>query len=121
MAEGLSVAAANTLLDALLTAYPWAKLHIGAPGPNGTANPAVETTRKQPTFGAAANALKTTTADVVWSAVAAAEDFTHFSFWTLSAAGSFGFSGLVTANALLIGDVFTIPTGELDVVFPVAS
>jgi hypothetical protein len=121
MAEGLSVAAANALLDSLLTTYPWAKLHVGAPGANGTANPAVETTRKQPTFGAATGALKTTTADTVWSAVAATEDFTHITFWTLSAGGSFGFSGLITANAMLIGDNFTIPIGELDVTFPVAS
>lgn len=121
MAEGLSVAAANTLLDSLLTTYPWAKLHVGAPGANGTANAAVETTRKQPTFGSAANALKTTTADTVWLAVAAPEDFTHITFWTASSGGSFGCSGLITANAVLAGDTFTIPTGELDITFPVAS
>lgn len=121
MAEGLSVAAANTLLDTLLTAYPWAKLHIGAPGPNGTANPAVETTRKQPTMAAAAGALKTNSADVVWPNVAAAEDFTHITFWTASSNGSFGCSGVISANAMLIGDTFTIPIGELDVTFPVAS
>jgi hypothetical protein len=121
MAEGLSVAAANTLLDTLLTAYPWVKLYVGPPGASGTANAAAETTRKQPTFGAAANALKTTTADTVWTSVAAAEDYTHIGGWSASSAGNFGWSGTVSANAVLIGDVFTIPTGELDVSLSVAS
>jgi hypothetical protein len=121
MAEGLSVAAANTLLDTLLTAYPWVKLYVGAPGANGTANAAAETTRKQPTMGAAANALKTSTADTVWSSVATAEDFTHIGGWSAQTNGSFGWSGTISANAVLIGDNFTIPTGELDVTFPVAS
>jgi hypothetical protein len=121
MAEGLSAAAANTLLDSLLTAYPWAKLHVGAPGANGTANPATETTRKQPTFAAAANASKTTTADTVWPNVAGTEDYTHISFWSASTGGNFGCSGLVTANAMVINDEFTIPAGDIDITFPVAS
>lgn len=121
MAEGLSVAAANTLLDSLTLAYPWVKLHVGAPGSNGTSNAAVETTRKQPTFASAVNALKTTSAETVWSNVAAAEDYTHFSTWSAQSNGSFGFSGTISANAMLIGDVFTIPIGELDITFPVAS
>lgn len=121
MAEGLSVAAANALLDKLLTDYSWVKLYIGPPGANGTANAAVETTRRQPTMGAASNALKTSTADTVWSAVAASEDFTHIGGWSASSNGSFGWSGTISANAVLIGDVFTIPIGELDVTFPVAS
>lgn len=121
MAEGLSVAAANTLLDSLITAYPWVKLHVGAPGAAGTTNPAAETTRKQPTFGAASNALKTTTADTVWTGLATAEDFTHITGWSASSGGNFGWSGTITANAVLIGDTFTIPTGELDVTFLVAS
>lgn len=121
MAEGLSVAAANALLDQLVTAYPWVQRHTGAPGPNGTANVAADAARRQPTFGPASGALKTTTADTVWNNASAAEDYTHITGWSASSAGSFGWSGVVTANAVLIGDNFTIPAGELDVTFPVAS
>lgn len=121
MAVGFSTAAANTHLDAQGTAYSWIKLHTGDPGGDGTANPAAETTRKQATWGSAASAAKTTTADLTWSSVAGAEDYTHFSMWSASTAGNFGGSGTVTANAVTVGDTFTIPAGELDLTLPVAS
>ncbi|GAA2673840.1 hypothetical protein GCM10010400_39960 [Streptomyces aculeolatus] len=121
MAVGFSTAAANTHLDAQGTAYPWIKLHVGDPGAAGTSNPATETTRKQATWGAASSAAKTTTADLEWTGVSGAEDFTHFSMWSASTAGAFGGSGTVTANAVASGDTFTIPAGELDLTLPVAS
>lgn len=121
MAVGFSVAAANSALDAQGTAYPWVKLHTGDPGASGTSNAATETTRKQATWGSAAAAAKTTTADLVWTSVAGSEDFTHVSYWTASSGGSFGGSGTVTANAVSLGDTFTIPAGELDLSIPTAS
>jgi hypothetical protein len=121
MTVGFSTAAANTHLDNTGTTYPWVKLHIGDPGAAGASNVATETTRKQATWGSAASASKTTTADLVWTGVAGTEDFTHFSLWTASTAGSFGGSGTITANAVTSGDTFTIPTGSLTLTLPVAA
>ena len=121
MAEGLGAAGANTALDALLAAYPWVKLHVGAPGAAGTANPAVHTERKQATWTAAAAGAASNSAQLQWTDVDGAEDFTHFTCWSASTAGNFGFSGTVTANAVLVGDTFTINTGDQDVSFPLAS
>lgn len=121
MAEGFSLAAANTHLDNQVTAYPYFKLHVGAPGPNGTANAATETTRKNPAFAAASGASKASSADAVWTGVSGTEDYTHWSQWSSPTAGTFGGSGTVTANAVTVGDTFTIPAGQLVLTLPVAS
>ncbi|MCZ4602920.1 hypothetical protein O3S80_03865 [Streptomyces sp. Lzd4kr] len=121
MAVGFSTAAANTHLDNQGTTYPWIKLHTGDPGADGTANAAAEATRKQATWASAASATKTTSADLTWTGVSGTEDYTHFSMWTASTAGSFGGSGTVTATAVTAADTFTIPAGELDLTLPVAS
>lgn len=121
MATGFSTAGANTHLDNEGTAYPWVKLHVGSPGAAGTTNAAVETNRKQATWGSASSASKTTTADLVWTSVAGTEQYTHFSLWSASTAGNFGGSGTITANAVTAGDTFTIPTGSLTLTLPVAS
>lgn len=121
MAEGFSVAAANSAIDALLVAYPWIKLHTGAPGSAGTTNAATETTRKQGTYAAASAGAATTSADTDWTNVAGTEDYTHVSGWSASTAGNFGWSGTITANAVTAGDNFTIPAGDLDFSLPTAS
>ena len=121
MTVGFATAAANTHLDNQGTTYPWIKLHVGDPGAAGTANPAVETTRKQATWSAASGAAKTTTAALEWTNVAGTEDYTHYSQWTASTGGTFGGSGTVTANAVTTADTFTIPAGDLDLSLPVAS
>lgn len=121
MAVGFSTAAANTHLDNTGSTYSWVKLHIGDPGGAGTSNVATETTRKQATWASASSASKATSADLVWTGVAGSEDFTHFSLWTASTAGSFGGSGVITANAVTAGDTFTIPSGSLTLSLSVAS
>ncbi len=121
MAEGLTVAGANAQLDALVALYPWFKLHIGVPGASGTTNAAVETTRKQGSFAAAASAVVSTNAALTWTGVSGAEDYTHYSMWTASTGGTCGHTGTVTANAVLAGDTFTIPSGDLDISYPTAS
>lgn len=121
MAVGFSTAAANTALDNQGTAYSWVKLHVGDPGGSGTANAAVETTRKQATWASASAGSKATSADLVWTGVAGTEDFTHFSLWSASTAGNFGGSGTITANAVTSGDTFTIPSGSLTLSLSVAS
>lgn len=121
MAEGWGAAAANAALDTLGSTYPWIKLHVGAPGSNGTANAAAETTRKQATFGAASGGAMTTTAQLQWTNVAGSEDYTHYSMWSASTGGTFGHSGTVTANAVAGGDTFTILVGDFDVTLPLAA
>ncbi len=121
MAEGFGSAGANTALDALGAAYPWVKLHVGAPGSAGTANAATETTRKQATWAAASGGVLSTNATLTWTSVAGSEDFTHFTLWTASTAGTFGASGTITANAVTAGDTFVIASGDIDVSLTLAS
>lgn len=131
MAVGLAAALANEILNAIcrnaaLTTLPqaalWVQLHVGDPGAAGTANVAAETDRIQGTFGTnAAGGLISNTAVLTWSGVAGAEDYTHWSAWTASTSGTFRFSGLMTSNAVLVGDDFVIPIGDLDVSFGVAA
>jgi hypothetical protein len=133
MAVGISAAIANDILDALakndaFTTLPvsavWIKLHVADPGSAGTSNAAGNTTRKQATFGSAASGGSiSNTADIAWSTgeVTTSEDYSHYSAWTASTAGTFLFSGVITANAVTSGDQFTIPTGSLTLSLTVAS
>lgn len=122
MAEGLSPTAAGEMLTTFKTNYTWVKLHVGAPGAAGTANPAGNTTRQQATWTASVTTqAMANTNTITWTGVSTSEDYTHVSIWTASTAGTFGGSGVVTANAVTSGDTFTIPIGDLDVTLPVAS
>lgn len=129
MAVGLASGTANAILDALCRSVTWAepdavwvKLHVGDPGAAGTSNPAVETDRVQATFGnAAAGGAISNTVQLQWVGVAGTEDYTHFSAWTASSGGTFLFSGTITANAVTIGDTFTVPIGDLDVTLTIAA
>ncbi len=121
MALGWSATAGNAALTSLTGTYTWIKLHTGDPGANGTANAATETTRKQATWGTAASGAITTTAALTWSGVAGSEDYTHFTVWSASTAGTFGFSGTITAAAVTAGDNFTIAIGDLDLSLTLAS
>lgn len=121
MADGISTTAANTLLDSLVAAYPWVKLHTGAPGASATANAATETTRKQVTWAAASGASVANSATVTWTSISGSQDATDFSAWTASSGGTFGFSGTITAAAYTAGDTYQVAIGGLTVSFTVAS
>jgi hypothetical protein len=131
MADGLSVAEANALLAAQYqgTSYAaagfWVQLHIGAPGPAGTANIAVNNTRKNAAacFGTSPSGGSIANSAVIgpWLSVPASETYTHATFWTASTAGSFLRSGSITAAAVTIGDDFDIPAGDLTSSFPTAA
>lgn len=121
MPTSWSATAGNAALDTLRTNYTWVQLHVGEPGANGTANVATETDRVQATWGTASGGTFSNSAQLQWSNVAGSEDYTHFTVWTASSAGTFGFSGTITANAVVAGDTFTIPTGDLDVSLTLAS
>ena len=124
MAVGMSEATANAVLNAYwnqtnITAPTaiWLQLHVGDPGANGTANVAAETTRKDVTavFAAASAGAVTSDTAVTWTSVAGTEDFTHWTLWSASSAGTFYWSGTITANAVVAGDTFTFPIGDLDI------
>jgi hypothetical protein len=133
MAVGFSAAIANDVLDALcrnesLSTLPFAavhiQLHIGDPGAAGTSNPAVNTTRHQATFGSVASGgTISNTVAITWTSgeVTASEDYTHYSAWSAGVAGTFGWSGLCTANAAVSGNPFVVGIGELDVTLSTAS
>lgn len=129
MATGLAVGIANSILNALCRGASWSQptevwvqLHIGEPGAAGASNAATETTRKQATFGTnAAGGVIANTAQSQWTAVAATEDYTHFTAWSASTVGTFLFSGLITANAVASNDTFTAAIGAFTCTFTVAS
>lgn len=130
MTVGLSSTVANAILNALCRSTVWTEpdavylqLHVGDPGSAGTSNAATNTTRQQVTFGSNASAgAISNTAAVTWTNVAGTEDYTHYSAWDASSSGNYLFSGTVTANAVVIGDTFTIAIGDLDVTLtPVAA
>jgi hypothetical protein len=122
MAEGMSTARANTTLAEIL-ASAWVQLHVGAPGPNGTANVATNATRVDghAAFAAPAGGSSTSSAVLDWLNVPAVEDYTHITVWDAQVAGAFQASGTVTANAVAIGDDFKIPVGGAMISLPVAS
>ena len=127
MATGLSAYLANSFLNALgnATAYsvtlPYIKLHVGDPGANGTANPAVETTRKSVSFATASAGAIASDADITWTNIAGSEDATHFTAWDNLTAGNFLFSGTITGNPYTAGDTYTIASGSLTASLTVAS
>lgn len=123
MSEGFGSAGANTALDAENAAYRWIKLHTGAPGANGTANAAANTTRKQVTDSAAAAGASTNTADLDWTGgeVTTTENYTHYSRWSASSGGSFGYSGTLSSGNVTAGTAYKLPAGELDCSLTLAS
>lgn len=121
MATGWGPTAGNAALTTLLSTYSWVKLHVGDPGATGTSNPATETTRQQVSMGTAASGSIASNADLQWTNVAAAEDYTHFTVWTASSGGTFGFSGTITSPAVTTGATFTIGSGNFVVSLTLAS
>jgi len=101
----------------------WIQLHTADPGAAGTTAIAGNATRKQVSFGAASGGAIANDVAVSWTAgeVDSSEDYTHWSAWTASSAGTFICSGTMTANAVVIGDTFTIPIGDLDLTLTVAA
>jgi hypothetical protein len=133
MATGLSASIANSYLDWLFngTAMPtaptgcWIQLHTADPGAAGTNAVAGNATRKDlraAVPGAASGAITNDTV-LSWSTsdVDTSEDYTHWSAWSASSAGTFLCSGTMTANAVTVGDEFQIPVGDFDAAFNVAA
>lgn len=133
MALGLSATIANDFLEWLFNASPtgtaptniWIQLHTADPGAAGLTAVAGNATRKDLTaaMGTAASGAITNTAAITWTTgeVDTSEDYTHWSLFDASTAGTFLCSGTMTANAVTVGDEFTIPVGDLDASFATAA
>jgi hypothetical protein len=130
VATGWAPTIAAAVLDGLGNATNWTaptafwiQLHTADPGAAGTTAIAGNATRKQVSFGAASGGTLANDTAISWTTgeVDTSEDYTHWSAWTASTAGTFLFSGTVTANAVTTGDEFTIPIGDLDITLNVAA
>ena len=95
------------------------KMHTGAPGEDGTANAATETTRADcGAFSAAAGGTTDNDAAITISSVSTTEDITHFSLWDAASGGNCLFVGALTSSvALTAGDDFQVSAGDLDITF----
>ena len=92
----------------------YVKLHTGAPGEDGTGNPAGNTTRQAITFGASSNGVITSNALVEWTSVSTTETYTDISLWDNSTAGNCLATGDLTASkAVTAGDTFQLPSGQV--------
>ena len=127
MAEGLSAAAAAGVLNALCNGTPWSvpplhiQLHVGPPGPAGTANQAIDTRRAAAGFAIASGPSVVNDAAVTWANLSGAQDPTHFSAWDSASGGTFNFSGVLNSAPYAAGNTLTIPAGGLMVSLQVAS
>lgn len=133
MALGLSATIANDFLEWIFNASAtsaaptniWIQLHTADPGASGTTAVAGNATRKDLTaaMGTAASGAITNTSAITWTTgeVDTSEDYTHWALFDASTAGTFLLSGTMTANAVTVGDEFTIPVGDLDASFLTAA
>jgi phage gp29-like protein len=129
MATGFIAATAAAILNGICKSTTWTepaafyiKLHIGDPGAAATANAATETTRKAVTFGdAATTGVIANTVAVTWTAVAASEDYSHYSVWDAETDGNAILTGTLTAAAISAGSDFTIAVGDIDLTLSTAA
>ncbi len=121
-----AVATRNSMLTAIVggTAYSnpavWGQLHLGAPGAAGTANPAALTTRAQIVCATpAASRSIANTSLASWPAASTAETYSHWSFWTANAAGSFiGDDDMSSAAPVAVGENLQIAVGGMVFTLP---
>ena len=94
----------------------YVKLHLGAPGEDCTANPAVETTRVIATFNAAAAGVADNDAIIEWTNVSTTETYSHFSIWdNLTAGNALMWGALTSSLAVTSGDDARFAVGQLTV------
>jgi hypothetical protein len=111
MAYGMSSALAVKILNHLRNNTTWtppttiyAKLHVGDPGANGTANPSAVTTRVAVTFALSGNTIIITGTPPSWT-MTTTETIQGVSFWDASTAGTFLWSSqLAVARPVIAAD-----------------
>lgn len=87
----------------------YAKLHIGDPGEDGTANAAGNTSRQAVTFGASSGGVISLSNSPSWTAVSTTETYSHISLWDNSTAGNcLGSGALSSSVAVTAGDTFNL-------------
>ncbi len=132
MAAGASATVVNAFLASILNGVSFAlygpvyvQLHTGAPGANGTTNVAGNNVRvsagSNSAFGAPSGGATTNLNAINWTNVSTAETYTFVSIWSAISSGTFLASGSMTANAVGVGDNFSIPISDLSISAPVAS
>lgn len=121
-APALYAPLANAMLDLLQSeGYTWVQFHTGEPGAAGTSNIAGESTRVEVEWDTATGGSVEITTELEITTVAASEDWTHWTAWTLASGGVVGISGLVTASAVTVGDNVTIAPESVSVTFTLAT
>ena len=116
MADGVSTTnVANAVLNWLRGTAPasipglYVKLHTGAPGAAGTANPSAVTLREQVTMGAASGGSISMTAVAGSWTMTTLETISDISVWDNATAGNFLFSiQLAASRTVLSGDTITL-------------
>ena len=123
MADGLSTTVANAALNNIVgTNANNVQLHTGAPGSAGTANVSSVTTRPSVTWNSASGGSVSASNQPAWTNWAGTngEVDTDVSFWSANAAGTFGFSAVLSSSVTMnIGDTLTLTS--ITVSIPPAS
>lgn len=120
---GLTPYFVNKVMDHCLGAVAWTpptttylQLHIGDPGPDGTANVSATNTRKTVTWSAASNGQLTMTSDLTW-VTSAKESISHISLWDASSSGHCLFTDeLDEAKNVYSGDTLELPTASVQII-----
>jgi hypothetical protein len=82
---------------------PWLQVHVGDPGPAGTANPATVTDRRSPAFAAPSGGHMSAPA-VSWEVwPGEPEDITHVTLWDAEQSGTFKLSAALPAPETVEG------------------
>ena len=113
----------NKIMDHCVGGVSWTppttiyvQLHLGDPGPDGTANVSATTTRKPAAWSAAANGQVSITTDITWTA-AAKESISHISHWdALTSGHCVATDELDESKNVFVGDTFDLPTSTLQIV-----
>lgn len=122
MADNISTAAVNAMLNNFAASALYIQLHTGAPGAAGTALVSSTTTREAVTWGAAAGGVLTASNSPAWPSWAgtANEIVTDISFWSAATLGTFeGSMPLASPVTMALTDTLTL--NPLSVTLPVAS
>ncbi len=113
---------ANAFLDGTaLPATLYVQGHTGNPGTNGTANVAAETDRiAVSSWTAASGGVKSNSALAEILNAAAAETWTHVTYWSASSGGTCWFVDDLAADVPIeVGDTIQIDVGDATITVPV--
>lgn len=95
----------------------YAKLHLGDPGEDGTANASGTTTRQEVQFGASSNGVISLSNSPSWTSWAAGnEAITHISLWDHATAGNcLGSGALAATHNMQNGDTLSLTAASITI------